>query len=679
MATRTISATGGNFNATGAWVEGVVPTAADDCVCLAAGASGQLTVNVNSSCRSFDFTNYTNTLTINAAIDLSIGDGTAGAGNVALKLVSGMTLTLGDSATSRFKFVSTSATQQTIATGGKVLGNLLFNTAGSWILSDNLTATNGTFNLTAGTVNTNGKTISCLKFSSSGSTTRTLTLGASSFTVTGTSTAWDCTTSTNMTVNANTSTITLSGTSPTMQTGGLTWNNISFTGSGASTANMRGAVICNNFTWVAGSGSTNVLTSDSNWTVSGTLTLTGQNAGSNRILFNSTVTGSPITVTCTLAPALTNCDFTDITAAGAGGTWSGTSLGDALGNSNITFTTPVTRYCVANSGWGSTASWASSSGGTPGASIPICHDTAILDGSSTSIQTNGRRLCKDLTCVTGYTGTLSHSSTSNTIYGSLTFVAGMTYTKHTSTITFAGRSTHTITTAGKDFFDLTFNGFGGTYTLQDALSMTTGALIQNSGTLNTNGFNVTAVSGTINSNSTTLTLGASTLTFTGTSGTPWTFTSGATLNANTSNIILNGGTASTKTFAGGSAIYFQVTFSGSGTGAFITTGSWTTNVLAADTPPHTIQVTNGTTITTNVWSIRGVSGSIFTLQSTTGGSAWNLTKTGGKISTDWISLQDSQAAGGAVFYAGRNSTNVSGNTGWLFKAAKDTEFMTMPY
>ena len=204
-ATRTISNAGGNWDSTGTWAEGVVPTSADDVV--ATGTSGNVTINVAASARSVDLTGYVGTLTHNSGITLSIGDATAGAGNVALKFVAGMTYTLGSVTTSAISFISTSATQQTITTGGKTLGNWTINGAGSsYLLSDsNTVGSTSTVTLTAGTLNTNGETVSWGTLSSSNSNTRTLTLGASVVTINGTGTAWDITTTTGLTFGANTS------------------------------------------------------------------------------------------------------------------------------------------------------------------------------------------------------------------------------------------------------------------------------------------------------------------------------------------------------------------------------------------------------------------------------------------------------------------------------------------
>jgi hypothetical protein len=38
------------------------------------------------------------------------------------------------------------------------------------------------------------------------------------------------------------------------------------------------------------------------------------------------------------------------------------------------------------------------------------------------------------------------------------------------------------------------------------------------------------------------------------------------------------------------------------------------------------------------------------------------------VSVDYLSIQDSNATGGAAWYAGTTSTNVSNNLGWIFTA-----------
>jgi hypothetical protein len=70
MAIRTISAAGGNWNSTATWVGGVVPTTSDSV--LGDATSGQLTVNVSATVQFLDFTNYTQTLTINSSITLTV-------------------------------------------------------------------------------------------------------------------------------------------------------------------------------------------------------------------------------------------------------------------------------------------------------------------------------------------------------------------------------------------------------------------------------------------------------------------------------------------------------------------------------------------------------------------------------------------------------------------------------
>jgi len=81
MAIITVSTGGGNWNSPSTWVGGAVPNASLDTVAFTA-SSGQLTVNVVSTCIGIDFTNYTNTITFTAALVINgpVNLGTGGYG-----------------------------------------------------------------------------------------------------------------------------------------------------------------------------------------------------------------------------------------------------------------------------------------------------------------------------------------------------------------------------------------------------------------------------------------------------------------------------------------------------------------------------------------------------------------------------------------------------------------------
>jgi hypothetical protein len=153
--------------------------------------------------------------------------------------------------------------------------------------------------------------------------------------------------------------------------------------------------------------------------VTGSITVTGTGAGAlsisgnsaiNRMLVRSDTPGTPVSIIAT-ARTLTNVDFKDIAAAG--GTWTGTSLGNRLGNSGITFTTPVTRFARGSGEWNSTTIWSTVSGGTSGASVPLPQDTVIINSlSGTGVINTGnvRVLGANVSIQTGYTGTLNFNS-----------------------------------------------------------------------------------------------------------------------------------------------------------------------------------------------------------------------------------------------------------------------------
>lgn len=674
-----------------------VPTAADDVFFDASSGTNTVTLSSSSLARSVNCTGFTGTISHPAATTLAIGDGTAGASSIAIKLVSGMTYTLGDTSTSAISFVSTSGTQQTVDFGGKTTGALTFNGAGgSWILSSNVTivqATTGILTLTAGSLDTNGKTIVCGVISSSNTNTRSLSLGASSITVGGfQGTPWNFATTTGLTFNAGTSSIISSSTVNTgHQLGSLTYYDWNFTTGGGS---IFGDNTFHNLT-ISGNAASSRGAFHGNQIVTGMFTATGGNAQAQRILIKGGNSNGGVEIgtqrTITAASvSLTNADFADIVGAGAA-TWSGTSIGDAGNNSGITFTSPTTRYWVGVTGgnWSSTSNWSASSGGASGASMPLPHDTVIFDANS--ITSSGRtitidapRIGKDLT-FTGIANnpTLAFSTSmgnqSATCGGNFTMGTGITVSGNSTGLALWGRGTHTFTSAGATFTArVRFQGTG-TYTLQDALicNHTSGLELEN-GSLNTNNFSVTTFSFVCSRAVTkSLTLGTTTWTLNGT-GTVWSVTNTAsyTQSMASSSLAITDTSSTSKTIQGAVTssgfTHGNLTITGGGTGAIIINQSVTFNNITVG-PPKTFTINASITLTVlGNLVVTGTSGNVITINSSSG-TNHTISKASGYVSGDYLSISDSTASGGAYFAAGANSTDAGGgNSGWVFGAAAFT-------
>jgi hypothetical protein len=400
-----------------------------------------------------------------------------------------------------FNFVSTSATVQTITHAGlTTVRSVTFNgLGGSWQFTDTYNQTVGIIILTAGTLNTNGQSVTCSNFTLSSSSARTLTLGASAVTVNGTGVAWSGATTTGLTVTANTATVTMTGASPTFTAGGFNWNgmSLSFTGSGTPVLNCGTGATFQNLSRIGTATKSDALSIiGTPITVSGTFTATG-NSLTNRLHVLSATVGTTKTITAA-AVSLTNVDFQDITAAGAAISWTGTSLGDCLGNTNIIFTTPVTRYWVGGGGsWDSTTKWSASSGGASGASVPLPQDDVFLDANSglssgQTVTTNAMpRLGKNIDWTGVSSGAILGVPTNiASIFGNWTFAAGVNTGIAQNGLMFMGRSSHTITSAGVTYSNaITFNGLTGTYTMQDAITTTSTMVV--SANLVTQGFTIT--------------------------------------------------------------------------------------------------------------------------------------------------------------------------------------------
>ena len=355
-------------------------------------------------------------------------------------------------------------TGKTITTNGVAFGGTvtLNGIGGAWTLGSAFSCGGDILTLTAGTFNTSASNyaVTAASFSSSGTGTRTITLNASTLTFSSSLlTAWAMTTSTNATLNAGTSTINLSGSGATFAGGGLTYYNVSFTSTIATTSvkSITGVNTFTNLTFstIAAAGLNNISLS-ANQTINGTLTISGANGNQRQFVQSNTIT-TPRTLTCATIAAMADVDFQDITIAGAHGTLSGTRLGDCGGNSNITFVAGKTVYwsLVGGGNWNANG-WAPGSGGTPTTTnYPLPQDTAVIENTglntSATITINGAWNISSLDTSTRTNAmTLASGTTTPTFYGNFTYGSGVTPTG-TGTYTFSNRATKTLNSGGKTF------------------------------------------------------------------------------------------------------------------------------------------------------------------------------------------------------------------------------------
>jgi len=244
--------------------------------------------------------------------------------------------------------------------------------------------------------------------------------------------------------------------------------------------------------WVGGDGN---WSSATNWrTTSGGLVVTTAPGSSDAAVLDGNSGTSIITIDSNITIQTLNCTgFTGTLAFGTN-----TITLNSTGNLFIGATTMSvsgTPLIILNNATTTATRTINASAVTEANSISF----NITAGSGTAVITvTGGGAVRDLN-FTGYSG--SHNATSYTMYGSLTLSSGMTVTAG-STTTFAATSgTKTITTNGITFDKgMTFNGIGGTFQFQDALTLgstraftiTNGTVQLKSGTTNTVGSLVTS-------------------------------------------------------------------------------------------------------------------------------------------------------------------------------------------
>ena len=441
--------------------------------------------------------------------------------------------------------------------------------------------------------------------------------------------------------SSGTSQFNITSTVPSFAGSGHTFYNVSFTSTAITTATINGANTFNNLT-VAGRASAGVsaVSISADQTINGTLTLSAGTNATCRTFVRPITIGTTRTLTCA-AFSGTDADFRDITIAGAAAPVSGTRLGDCKGNSGITFVAGANKYWnfLSSTNWSATA-WATSSGGAvSNDNFPLAQDTCIFEatglnsGASVTINASYNIGSIDMSARTTNTMTLTCSE-SPFIHGNWINGTGTNFSG-SGLLTFSGRGSQTITSAGKTFTQrLRVTSPNGSVTLQDALQAsinTSNAVELEVGTLDANNYNVTisGASGTFgssNSSTRTLAMGSGTWSVAG-SGTAWDTSTSTNLTVTgTGTISLT--SASSKTFAGGGANYSGITLNQGGAGNLTVSGNNQLANITKTTSAATTMNFGTTTQRLGNFTASGSSGNVLTIQGTSATSPCTLIHTG---------------------------------------------------
>jgi len=615
-------------------------------------------------------------------------------------------------------YLSGRSTTQTITTNTRTFGSsgtgITIQALSSTITFADTFTTTGALTHNNGTLNLNNLTITAPGFDSSAGSTRAITFGttgnitangAGSFFITVNATGLSTTgtptlnisnnsavassfylqgftESTAFNVNVTTGTYTLTEASGTSY-----YKNLNFTGfAGTFTGGASGRVVYGNLTTSTGMSYGSTTGAMTFAATSGTQTITSNaktmdfpitfnGTGGTFQLVDALTVGITRTTTLTAGTLDLNnftltsglwSSFTGTRVIAFGTTGNITLIGSGsvfqMSGTNFTFTGTSTFNISNNSATAVSGSPSSGFTSTNALNVNYTTGTYALTETVASVYRN--------LSYSGFSGTVNNVT--RTLYGNLTLGSGGTYTAGTSAITFAGAAgtTQTITSTARTMdFPVTFNGTATTtYQLADAMTvgssrtttLTTGTLDLNNKTLTTGLFSASSAS------TRSLLLGSSSLVCTGSGASVFTIatTTGMTLNAGTSTISLT--SASAKTFTGGGLTYYNLNQGGAG--ALTIASSNTFNNITNSVQPTTVTFTASTTQTVSNFGLTGTAGNLVTINSSTAGTRANISKSTGIVDCNYLSIRDSNATGGAGWYAGTTSTDVSNNLGWVFTA-----------
>ena len=345
------------------------------------------------------------------------------------------------------------------------------------------------------------------------------------------------------------------------------------------------------------------------------------------------------------------------------------------------------RWWIGGTGaWTNTAFWSDSPGGSGGFSVPVAGDNVYINpmafGYSGSFQISGASATCDDFVIANFMGppnTITISLGDLTVRGSFSaYGADITWYPSTTLTAAAAPSQVGIYSDVTFQGPVTINAPSKTVQINSAITISVGGLTLTAGTLDNSvgSYTVTCnlfVSSNANTRQIKFDNGSTPATWiiTGSSVSAWltaTSTNLTTTFISGSKIAMT--SASAKTFASGGKSY--PTLVQGGTGTLTISGGPTlyelNNLYSTRRRPTTITFTSSTTTTVTNFDLQGASGSLVTINSSTAGTQATLSKSSGTVSCDYLSIRDSNATGGATWYAGANSVNVSNNTGWNFSS-----------
>lgn len=232
----------------------------------------------------------------------------------------------------------------------------------------------------------------------------------------------------------------------------------------------------------------------------------------------------------------------------------------------------------------------------------------------------------------------------------------------------------TITSNGKAIGPLNVTVIN-TLNLQDSLSIGSNNLTFSYGTINLNNFTLSCRNITANGSGTNRTItGPGTVSVTPASaGNIITNTFGWVIYFTncTINCIVNSTAYFSSTITNLSTCTLNM--GGTGTLSFVGNGYSFANITAT-AYPSTIKFYAGSTTTLSNFTLSGTSGNQVTIQSTTPGTRYTLSKASGDVVSNYLNIQDSNATGGAYWRA-NNSTDNGNNLGWNFVGNAAGRFM----